>query len=208
MREWQAPLCRNKLNGIKFCTPPPPNKAEAILSIPISPMNLSDSQVWAKSPNGIFTVKSAYIVAVKHLAVTKGGEESPGCSNSSKMTAIWKVVWKLQCPNKVKHFMWRACKNLLLTKQCLLNRKVQKEDNCDFCGESESAGHILRGCLIAKETWNATKLKLPNLSQLPKDFLDVVWLLMEEPGEKNWEGFAIMAWSLWTNRNLVRHGGA
>ena len=124
------------------------------------------------------------------------------------MTAIWKVVWKLQCPNKVKHFMWRACNNLLLTKQCLLNRKVQKEDKCDFCGESESAGHILWGCLIAKETWNATKLKLPNLSQLPKDFLDVVWLLMEEPGEKNWEGFAIMAWSLWTNRNLVRHGGA
>ncbi|XP_023915574.1 uncharacterized protein LOC112027137 [Quercus suber] len=40
------------------------------------------------------------------------------------------------------------------------------------------------------------------------DFLDVVWLLMEAPGEKNWEGFAIMAWSLlWNNRNSAWHGG-
>lgn len=115
-------------------------------------MNLSDSQVWAKSLNGMFTVKSAYKVVVKHLADTKGCEDCLGCSDSSKMTALWKVVRKLQCPNKVKHFMWKACKNVLPTKQCLLNRKVLKEDSCDFCGESESVGRILWGCVIAKET--------------------------------------------------------
>lgn len=93
-----------------------PHEAEAILSIPISPMNPSDSQVWAKSPNGIFTVKSAYRVAAKHLADLKGGEESPGFSDNSKMTAIGKVIWNLQRPNKIKHFMWRACTNVLPTK--------------------------------------------------------------------------------------------
>ena len=82
-----------------------PHKAKAILSIPISPMNLSDSQVWAKSLNGIFTVKSAHRIAAKYLVDLKGREESPGCRDNSKMTAIWKVVWNLKCPNKIKHFM-------------------------------------------------------------------------------------------------------
>ena len=35
----------------------------------------------------------------------------------------------------------------------------------------------------------------------------MVWLLMEAPGEKNWEGFAITTWSLWNNRNSARHWG-
>ena len=170
-----------------------PHEAEAILSIPISPMNPSDSQIWEKSPNGIFTVNSAYRIASKYLVDTKGREESPGCSNNSKMTAIWKVIWNLQCPNKVKHFMWRACRNVLPTKQCLLHRKLLTEDKCDFCGDSESSGHILSGCMIAKETWNETKFRIDNLIQPPKDFLDMVWLLMEAQGEKNWKGFAIIA---------------
>lgn len=141
--EWDVDLVRSTFL---------PHEAEAILSIQVNPMNLSDSQVWANSPNDIFTVKSAYRVAVKHLANTKGCEEIPGCSDSSKMIAIWKVVWKLQCPQKVQHFLGRACKNVLPTKHCLLSRKVLKEDSCDFCGESESEGHVLWGCVIAKET--------------------------------------------------------
>ena len=80
-----------------------PYEADAILSIPISPMNPLDSQVWAKYPNGIFTVKSAHKVAAKYLHDLKGREESPGYSNNSKMTAICKVVWNLKCPNKIKH---------------------------------------------------------------------------------------------------------
>ena len=48
------------------------------------------------------------------------------------------------------------------------------EDKCDFCGDCESSGHILWGCMIAKETWNETKFKIDNLIQHPKDFLDMV----------------------------------
>ena len=185
-----------------------PYDAEAILSIPISPMNPPDSQVWAKSPNGIFTVKSAHRVAAKYLDELKGREESPGSSDNSKMTEVWKVVWNLKCPNKIKHFMWRACRNVLPTKQCLLHRKVLTEDFCDFCGESESSGHALWGCVIAKETWAETKFRIDKLIHPPKEFLDVVWLLLESPGDTNWEAFAITAWGLWNNRNAVRHGEA
>ena len=83
---------------------------------------------------------------------TSMGRETRVASLIVQEQVEWKVVWKLQCPNKVKHFMWKAYKNVLPTKQCLLNRKVLKEDSCDFCGESESVGRILWGCVIAKET--------------------------------------------------------
>lgn len=42
-----------------------PLEVEAILSIPISPMNPVDAQVWAKTTNGIFSIKSAYKVVVR-----------------------------------------------------------------------------------------------------------------------------------------------
>ena len=184
-----------------------PREGETILSILISSMNPTDSQVWAKTPNGIFSVKSAYKVAVRHLEVLKGIEGRPGCFNTSKMETIWKLIWSLKCPNKVKHFLWCACKNALPTKQCLMHRKVVKEDKCDLCGECESSGHILWGCKVTKETWSETSFKLDRLDRPPKDFLNVVWLLMASSGEKDWEKFAVTAWLLWNNRNSVRFGG-
>ena len=41
-----------------------PLEAKTIPSIPISSMNPANSQVWAKTPNGIFSIKSAYKMAV------------------------------------------------------------------------------------------------------------------------------------------------
>ena len=184
-----------------------PLEAETILSIPISSMNPADSQVQAKTSNGIFSVKSAYKVAVWYLEVSKGIEGRPGCSDTSKMEAIWKLMWSLKFPNKVKHFFQRACKNALPTKQCLMHRKVVKEDKCDLCGECESLGHILWGCKVAKEAWSETSSKLDRLNRPLKDFLNVVWLLMASSSEKDWVKFAITAWLLQNNRNSVRFGG-
>ena len=65
-----------------------PHEAKEILSIPLSPLNLVDSLVWAKTPNVCFTVKSAYRTVVKCLAEAKGDEEAPECSDNSRMTTI------------------------------------------------------------------------------------------------------------------------
>lgn len=62
-----------------------------------------------------------------------------------------------------------------------------------MCGEGESSGHILWGCKVAMEAWKETKFKLDRLGRPPTDFLDVVWLLMAYPGEKDWEELAVTA---------------
>ena len=130
-----------------------PHKAEELLSIPLSSMNPADSLVWAMTPNGCFTVKSAYRTTVKCIAEAKEGKATPECSDKSRMSTIWKTIWGLQCPNKIKHFLWRACRGILPTKKCLAHRKIMKDDCCDFCGESETSGHCLWNCIIAKEAW-------------------------------------------------------
>ena len=185
-----------------------PHEAKAILSIPLSPLNQADSLVWGKTPNGCFSVKSAYRVAVKCLANLERGEDVAGCSDCSRMSQICKSIWSIKCPSKVKHFLWRACRNILPTKQCLKRRKIITEDGCDFCGESKSSGHILWSCTIAKETWMEVGINCSILTQTPTEFFDVVWFMMNTEGEKDWELFATVAWCLWNNRNKVRHGEA
>lgn len=96
-----------------------PNEAEVVLSIPISPRMLEDSVIWAWTTNGLFTVKSAYGVAQKWLREFRNRPEIGCCSDNSKMRAIWKVIWQLKCPSKIRQFMWRACKNILPTKNWL-----------------------------------------------------------------------------------------
>jgi hypothetical protein len=46
------------------------------------------------------------------------------CSNVDKEKDVWQLIWFLKTPNSVKHFLWRACKNILPTKINLFNRKV------------------------------------------------------------------------------------
>ena len=161
-----------------------PHEAEAILSIPLSPLNQADSLVWGKTPNGCFLMKSAYRVAVKCLVDLERVEEVARCSDSSRMTQIWKSIWSIQCPSKVKHFLWRASRNILPTKQCLMCRKIITEDCYDFCGESESSDHILWSCTIAKETWKEVGINCSILSQTPTEFLDV-WFMKNTEGEND-----------------------
>ena len=138
-----------------------PHEADLILSIPISAKLPKDSLIWAWTSNGMFTVKSAYIVAQKVLKDGGGRGDEGGSSDSSRMRGIWKMVWSLNCPNKIKHFLWRACKNILPTKLSLKTRGVGKDGRCDTCGLEETSGHALWSCKLAEEVWCGTRLKLP-----------------------------------------------
>ena len=130
------------------------------MCIPISNRFPEDSFIRAWTIKGKFTVKSAYRMVQKWLKEGSNRFETGSISNNSKMKAIWKMIWKLNCPNKFKHFMWRACKNILPTKNCLKASGVGLEDCCALCGLSETSGHILWGYKFAKTVWSATKIKL------------------------------------------------
>ena len=96
-----------------------PFEAKATLSIPISPSLLEDALIWAWTKKEDFMVKSAYQVAFKWLAEDRGRGAGGEESNVRKKKEFWTAIWGLNCPNKVKMFMWRVCKNILPTNYCL-----------------------------------------------------------------------------------------
>ncbi|KAK9272861.1 hypothetical protein L1049_003239 [Liquidambar formosana] len=53
-------------------------------------------------------------------------------SNSAIGDFVGNLIWKQNMPAKVKHFLWKACKNILLTKTNLARRKIPVELTCDF----------------------------------------------------------------------------
>ena len=53
-----------------------PHEAEAIKSIPLSSWLPNDKLIWAASLNGLFSVRSAYQLAVKHFYPTNYGASS------------------------------------------------------------------------------------------------------------------------------------
>ena len=77
-----------------------PHEAKVIKSIPLSMHLPADKQVWACCSIGVFTVRSAYWVAVE---ISKGvGNGS--CSDSRQNRKFWRKIWELATPQKIRHF--------------------------------------------------------------------------------------------------------
>ena len=133
---WRANLVRELF--INF-------EAKTILSIPLSISMPLDRLVWAATPNGKFTVKSAY-----WLAMDMHNAEQEGTSEASGQRQLWKSIWGVVMPNKIKNFVWRACQNFLPTKSNLYRRQVINSEVCEVCDKScETTSHVLLHCDFA-----------------------------------------------------------
>ena len=123
-----------------------PKEVTAILSTPISYTGQHNKQIWRGTMMGIFSVRSAY-----HLAMERYGKQRPKCSYRAVISPIWKVLWNLKIPNASKNFMWRACHNLLPTRDNLLRQKIVTNLVYSLCNsEAKLVLHILWG-------WPATR---------------------------------------------------
>ena len=74
-------------------------------------------------------------------------ENSRGASNNQSNKLLWKTIWRLNVPNKVKSFAWCASKNIIPIKANLYHRKVIDNPICEACGlRAESSRHVLWDC--------------------------------------------------------------
>ena len=87
-----------------------PQEAELIKRIPLSRFEANDSIFWPLSQNGQYSCKLGYRFLREKVDFNRL-EEPPDYEKG-----LWKVVWNLDSPNKVKHLIWKACKNSLPTK--------------------------------------------------------------------------------------------
>ena len=96
-----------------------------------------------------FSVKTAYQVALR-LHHLQTGEHSL----ASMDWKMWKIVWSLNVPPKVRNFIWWASSKILPTKANLVKKKVQVDPIYTVCGQHEvTTGHILWECPLTRNMW-------------------------------------------------------
>lgn len=78
----------------------------------------------------------------------------PSSSSSAQSQDVWKKIWKLRVPNKIRHFLWCVAKNSLPTKMNLKARYIPMDDTCDDYGDHvESILHCLWLCDQSRSVW-------------------------------------------------------
>jgi hypothetical protein len=177
---------------------------EAICSLPLSRYKQRDVLCWRSTSTGEFSVRSAY-----HLEVERVNREKGEGSNSQGNSEIWKLIWRLRIPNTTKTFLWKACSNILPTKQNLEKRRVVDNDGCNLCnGETESVVHALWTCPAAQDVWGICDMRIQKSQSLGRDFQSVFADLAKRCSMEEIEMCAVTARAIWTRRNAVVHGEA
>lgn len=132
-----------------------PLEAEIIGGIPLSNWLLEDKQIWGATSNGLFTVRSAYQIAMD----LNRKELASSTSNDSGMRLFWRKLWKINFPHKIRYFDWRVAKDILPTKANLVHQHVLLDDTCEECGlMSKSMVHFFWECPSSHHTWMLSKL--------------------------------------------------
>ncbi|KAK9928384.1 hypothetical protein M0R45_025521 [Rubus argutus] len=105
---------------------------EVINLIPLSSRLPPDRMIRHYDSKGLFSAKSAYVLARDRILQINNGASSSTLSQSS--SEFWSSIWKAHVPAKVKVCMWRACSDILPTHSRLQTRGVSLVDNCVLCG--------------------------------------------------------------------------
>jgi ribonuclease HI len=177
---------------------------KAILSIPLSCTNQPDVLIWRGTAKGSFSVKSAYYVAKAMEA-----RERASTSTGTKMSEVWRQIWKLKLPNAEKNFIWRACHDILPTKEKLLRRKISVDPLCPLCGlVTETSFHVLWDCSSARDVWSMCERKIQKSHFDGPNFMEVVEGIFKKCEEEEINLFVGLARKIWFRRNEVVHGGS
>ena len=161
-------------------------EAKTILNIPIS-YNLPDDKIiWAANKKGVFSVKSAYYVALNMVDNSEEGESSCG----DPRERLWKKVWHLNIPSKIKIFAWRAFVDALPTMVNLRKRGIGENDFCPCCGrEVESIFHTIIKCEVAKRVWDYWEVQFDENGQMLYDISDIAMQILDKGTTRDLEVF-------------------
>ncbi|XP_028115033.1 uncharacterized protein LOC114312942 [Camellia sinensis] len=128
---------------------------------------------------------------------------SPESSNRGEATRrFWKGVWHLKIPNKIKGFAWKACLNIIPTRDRLWQRRVPIELGCDYCDEAvETLMHCVKECDVAQQVWAASPLPFVTDIGVGYDFYHWVVEVAKQVDEAGLGLFFALCWGLWFARN-------
>jgi hypothetical protein len=175
---------------------------DAICAINLPNVATHDSMVWKHTPSGHLSVRSAY-----HLAFSlKTNQDLIGSSSKEANRRVWKKLWQLRIPNKVKIHLWRACMDALPSRQCLSRRHLISDPLCPVCqSDSETVTHALWACPHARNVWALIPGRIQKLQVATVEFFLLTQNLTQSLNRQELELWAVTCWSIWNARNKFVH---
>jgi hypothetical protein len=177
-----------------------------ILEIPINIQGFDDFIAWNYNKNGCYSVKSGYHLQWRHTFGPRASQLAlPG---TSALNPVWKTIWQLKLPGKIKIFLWRALHGLIPLKSILANRHIGTSGQCPICLQAaEDVKHLLFQCDMARDLWRTLGqlAVIDDAMQLDRSGLVVLELLFRDqdrvmPGFASLglkEVVAVTCWYIW-----------
>nr|POF23123.1 hypothetical protein CFP56_77193 [Quercus suber] len=174
-------------------------ESNQIVKIPLTRTISEDSLFWPYVQSGQYTTKSGYYFLKTEAQLVN----SQSLSQAELMKPLWKRIWSLSVPCKVRNFLRRACKNAIPTLNNLKRHCVVEESKCSLCAQhEEDVIHALWSFPALAQVWNED----PQWSFIGQnvfpDFSHLINLVFKSGCSA--ELFAMQSWTIWFRRNKVR----
>ncbi|CAM0949281.1 unnamed protein product [Alopecurus aequalis] len=183
-----------------------PPDADWVLQIRLPAFNGDDWLAWSCDQTGMFSVKSAYRLALD----LKDKELGTGTSSKpARDRDLWNVIWKTNVPPKICVFGWKLASNSLGVQATRCDRNTDMVATCSICGrEDETSHHAMVVCTKAKalrqrlrEEWG-----LPEEEKLQDTGNDWVLILLSQLDEHTRAKMLFLWWRAWHIRNNIIFG--
>lgn len=103
----------------------------------------------------VITVRNAYKLGLE----LETNKEPISCFAGSNLRQFQKRFWPIQIPHKIRHFAWRATRDIWPTKENLVYRTVLVDSVCEECSNAlESFFQLFWECLKAQNTQGSSSL--------------------------------------------------
>ncbi|XP_010696568.1 uncharacterized protein LOC104909080 [Beta vulgaris subsp. vulgaris] len=167
-----------------------------VADIPLSRSWPSDSRYWWPTSDGVYTFKTGYWLGML------GRERTWQLAFSTIEAPMWKRVWSLQGPPKLRHFIWQACKGSLAVKAQLRHRHIVPDATCQTCGApDETIIHALFQCPLVDEIWRLSSLvSMVNMAPFSA-FADHFLWMMNNATVEEFHLFSTLTWAALLCRN-------
>lgn len=140
------------------------------------------------------------------LSLSSATKPSPDCSSeSAQLQGLYKSIWALNIPPKLKHFWWRILHNEIPVAANLASRRIKIPQDCLFCVDAaETTMHLFFQCRLAREIWALSPLQIPSGQyEEASSLYDIVTGLLSSQAAHHSKEFLFpyIGWCIWKARN-------
>lgn len=182
------------------------DSVDEILKIRTSPRLGEDVLAWGPGRLGVFSVRSAYMLAFDEAH--RGNAASTSTSVSGGRSC-WQFIWKCGVPPNVRNFAWRLATNALPTWKNKNKIDIEPTSVCPVCGmEEEDNYHPFLRCQFGRDLYLAMSKvwTLPAMELLIPNGKEWLLLALAPLNDVQRSMMLLIFWRSWYVRNeLVHH---